>query len=393
MNILVINYEYPPIGGGGGVICKDISEELAELNNQVTVVTSLYKGLPEKEYINGVEIIRVPVLFRGKQNVASLPSMLSYVPSCITKVNKILKTRKFDVINTHFAIPSGPAGQYISNKHKIPNVLSIHGGDIFDPSKSLSPHKTPGLKQTVKRILNTANCIIAQSSDTKSNAENFYGTKKEIKIIPLGIKPNLYKKISRKELKLPESKYLFITIGRLIKRKNLPELLEIFRKINMDFPSELLIIGDGPERDTIIKKAQELNISDSVRLLGRVTEEQKFQYLSASDIYLSTAMHEGFGIVFLEAMECGLPVICYNRGGQVDFLSSHKTGFLIQLGNTQEFIEKLKYLLTNPQIEDEIKIFNRKYVSEFYIKNIAKKYLSVFEEATSKYGLINEKKY
>ena len=393
MNILVINYEYPPIGGGGGVICKDISEELAATGNSVTVITSGFRGLPEVENLNGVEIIRVPVLFRGKQNTASMPSMLSYVPSCISRANKLIKQRKFDIINTHFAIPSGPAGSYISNRYKIPNVLSIHGGDIFDPSKSLSPHKTIGLKQTVRKMLNTADCVIAQSSDTKNNAVYYYLTKNDIKIIPLGIKPNLFRKVSRKELNLPEGKFLFVTVGRLIKRKNIPELLEIFKEVSSHFPSELLIIGDGPERENILKTAQDLNITDSIRLLGRVTDEQKFQYLSISDIYLSTAMHEGFGIVFLEAMECGLPVICYDRGGQTDFLQSCKTGFLIKLGDRAGFTDKLKSLLKNPSIIEEICEHNKNYINEFYIGNIARKYLSAFEETLSKYGNNHEKRH
>ncbi len=76
-------------------------------------------------------------------------------------------------------------------------------------------------------------------------------------------------------------------------------------------------------------------------MLGRVSEELKFQYLNASDVYFSTAIHEGFGIVFLEAMECGLPVICYNRGGQVDFLSNENTGYLIKLGDADSFYDNL----------------------------------------------------
>ena len=71
MNILVINYEYPPIGGGGGVICKDISEEIASKGHRVTVVTSHYDSLPEHENLNGVTVIRLPVVMRGKKDVAS----------------------------------------------------------------------------------------------------------------------------------------------------------------------------------------------------------------------------------------------------------------------------------------------------------------------------------
>ncbi len=380
MNILVFNYEYPPIGGGGGVICKDISEELVNQGHKVSVITSLYKDLEIIENINGVEVFRVKVFNRKKQNVASLASMLSYLPSGIKKAGKLLEKNSFDIINTHFAIPTGPVGQHVASKFKIPNVLSIHGGDIYDPSKSLSPHKTPMLKQTVKSILNKADKVVAQSSDTRKNAIEFYNIKREIDIIPLGIKPNQFSKVSRASLDLPDNKFIFCTVGRLVRRKNIPELLEIFNNVKNTLPSKLLIIGDGPELSNLKETVSSLKLNNDVVFLGRVSDKQKFEYLSVSDVYLSTAMHEGFGIVFLEAMECGLPVICYDKGGQIDFLKNGTTGFLIKLGEKKIFQSSLIELLNNKKQMEEIGIFNKSYVKNFYINNIANQYLSLFNQ-------------
>ena len=382
----MFNYEYPPIGGGGGVICKDIAEELVVLGNEVTVITSCYKGLEVYEKLNGVEIVRVKILNRSQQNVASLVSLLSYVPSSIRMANKILSKRKFDIINTHFAIPTGPAGQHISNKFNIPNVLSIHGGDIFDPSKSLSPHKTFGLKQTVKNILLRASRVVAQSTDTKQNALTLYGIKREIDIIPLGIKPNGFSSKSRNQLSVPKDKSIFITVGRLIKRKNIEELIDIFCEVRKVFSAHLLIIGDGPMRDILQQKIYSLNLQNEIKFLGRVTEEEKFQYLSLADVYVSTAMHEGFGIVFLEAMECGLPVVCYDRGGQGDFLRNEKTGYLISIGDKKSFVTDLLFLLSHPELKAKICSFNREYVRSFHINNIAKQYLELFKDTLNRSG-------
>lgn len=142
MNLLVINYEYPPIGGGGGVICRDICEEVASKGHGVTVITSGFEGLLSYEHLDGVDIHRVRVMMRWRRDAASLPSLLSYVPLCVWKGAALLRAGRFDVINTRFAVPSGPAGQSLSDRFRVPNVLTIHGGDIFDPSKALSPHRT-----------------------------------------------------------------------------------------------------------------------------------------------------------------------------------------------------------------------------------------------------------
>jgi N-acetyl-alpha-D-glucosaminyl L-malate synthase BshA len=384
LRILVFNYEYPPIGGGGGVICKDISEELADQGHKVTVITSLYQNLKEQETVNGVEVLRVKVMNRKKQDVASLPSMLSYVPSAIKAAKQILSKTKYDVINTHFAIPTGPAGQYISSRFNIPNVLSIHGGDIYDPSKSLSPHKTPLLKQAVKAILNKADRVIAQSSDTKNNALNFYKLNRDIDVIPLGIKPNQFREVNRVSLGLPDVKIVLCTVGRLVRRKNLPELLEIFSLIKNEIPAKLIVIGDGPEYQSLMEVVKQLNLTNDVQFTGRVSDEEKFQYLSASDIYVSTAMHEGFGIVFLEAMECGLPVVCYDKGGQVDFLKDGITGLMLKLGDKESFKRRLVGLLNNKEVMKKIGEENKSYVKNFYIGSIANKYLSLFEEVINK---------
>ena len=362
LNILVINYEYPPVGGGGGVICKDIAEEIVSQGHRVTVITSLMNGLEREVTEHGVQVVRVPVILRSNQNVATLPSMLSYLPSSIMRAMRYLKEEKVDIINTHFAVPSGPAGHYISKKYGIPNVLSIHGGDIYDPSKRLSPHNTPLLKGTVKRMLKGADRIVAQSSDTKKNTEIYYGIFKKIDIIPLGIKPMEYEAKSRSELGVSDDRFLFITIGRLIKRKNLLELIDIIRVLKETFPCELLVIGDGPERGKIEEHISTRGLHENVKLLGRVTDEEKYQFLSVSDCYLSTAIHEGFGIVFLEAMEFGIPVVCYDRGGQRDFLKDDVTGYLVNLTDKEFFIERIRELLENKEVMEKMSEGNREYV-------------------------------
>jgi len=389
MRILAINYEYPPIGGGGGFVTRDILEQTVQYGHSVSIVTSYFKGLQKHEFVNGVEIFRVPVLFRNEIEVASSLSMLSYFPASVLHALLNFNGHKYDIINTHFAVPSGPTGYLLSRLFGLPNVLTIHGGDIFDPSKSLSPHKIPVLRNVVQFIINYADRVVAQSNDTRTNACRYYRVKRPIDIIPLGIKKPLFKRKTRSDFGLDSEEIVFCTIGRLVKRKNLDDALEALSRIKDSLRFTFLIIGDGPERPHLETLVRRFGLDGSVRLVGNVSDEVKFQLLDLSDCYLSTALHEGFGLVFLEAMECGLPVICYNRGGQNDFLLDGKTGFLVELGDKDSFGEKIVKLIGGSNLKKKISTHNRRYVQEYYISNCANRYISLFERVISKHRLGN----
>ena len=386
MRILVINYEYPPIGGGGGFVTRDTLEQVAKCGHSVTIITTHYKGLRKRENVNGVEIIRVPVLFRTKMEVANMPSLLSYFPSSFLYGIYNCNGHSYDVINTHFTIPSGPTGHLLSRISGLPNVLSIHGGDIFDPSKALSPHKTPLLRNVVQFMLTKADVVVAQSSDTRENAYKYYNVRRDIEIIPLGIKKPVFAKMTRYDFDLDHDEIVFCTIGRLIKRKNIDDTLVILSGLKDRYRFKFLVIGEGPERVHIEELVKRLGLEETVRFLGNVSDEVKFQLLDLSDCYLSTALHEGFGLVFLEAMECGLPVICYNRGGQNDFLVNGKTGFLVEFGDKESFGEKVIELIRNAELRNSMRSYNRDLVKKYYISNCAERYISLFQDVASRHG-------
>ena len=377
MRILFCNYEYPPLGGGGGVVNAMLAEELAK-QHDITVLTSSGLGLEEEEVVNGVKVLRVPVYTRRQAAAANFPSMAAYMINGMRYGSKLLEKEPFDIINTHFALPSGPVGNYLAKKFDIPNVLSVHGGDLYDPSKFTSPHGHLILRKWVTSLLRSANAIVGQSRNTNDNVKQFYSQHFSPELIPLGInRPNLVT-CPRKELGLNESDKVLVTVGRQVSRKANDRLLHVFSKL--DSPHrKLVLIGSGPQLEPLQALAKELQISDKVIFAGFVSEEKKFAYLTSADIYASTSQHEGFGLVFLEAMAAGLPVACYNHGGQTDFLENDKTGALLPLNEESTLITVLNSLLEDDSKRAAIGTYNKQKVEDYFIENCAKQYEDLFQ--------------
>ena len=225
MNILMMDYEYPPLAGGGGLVHSWMAEDLAQ-RHRVVVITSALSGLPRREVVRGVEVLRVRVMGRRDREVASLSSLLSFPPA-VWRAVASLRAERFDVMNGHFAVPTGPASVLTAKMLGIPHVLSLHGGDIFDPSKRLSPHRFAPVRAVVRGVLNHSDTVIAQSKDTHDNARHYYRYGGPLEIIPLGIPQPTVQQASRAELGLPEHAFLGVTVGRIIARKGIDQLIRI----------------------------------------------------------------------------------------------------------------------------------------------------------------------
>ncbi len=378
LKVLIINYEFPPLGGGGGVASYDLALEW-EKHGQVDVLTSGYTGLESSEKVNGINIYRSKIFFRKSRDAATFLSMLSFLITGFIAGFNLCRKNRYDVINTHFAVPSGPLGYLLGRMFRIPNVLSLHGGDIYDPSKKMSPHKSIIFSRVVKFILNKADRIVAQSTNTRDNTIKYYNPVKEVEIVPLAFHPPVIPRITREKLGLEKDSFYFITIGRLVKRKAIDTMLHALSDIK-NKKIKLLILGDGPEMEFLSNLAGTLNLNDRVQFPGYVTDDEKYSYLSNADAFILTSLHEGFGIVFMEAMFTGLPIVCTNHGGQVDFLKHNENALLLDVGDVESC---RKYMIKIEKDKDLYKLMsknNKKKVKDFYAESVAAEYLKIFYE-------------
>ena len=375
----MFDYEYPPLGGGGGVVHELIAEELATRHG-VTVVTSAGPGLPERELRAGVEIVRVPVWGRSDRSVASMQSMLTFPPAAWLAGRELLKARSYDLVNAHFAVPTGPGSLPLARLAGLPHVLSIHGGDIFDPSKRASPHRIPPLRWAVTELLKRSDRVVAQSTDTREKALHYYTAGRDIDVIPLGIRRPPPGSPDRRSLGLPEDRFVVSTVGRLVRRKGLDNLLSALARPECA-EVHLVVVGSGPEREDLEELAEALGMASRVTFTGWVDEAQKWQILRASDAYVSATLHEGFGLMFLEAMAVGVPVVTPNHGGHTDFLRDGITGYLVPPSNNEALSEAVARLVADEDAAARMGAANRElFESRYTIQHCARAYEDLFAE-------------
>jgi glycosyltransferase involved in cell wall biosynthesis len=355
------------------------------------VATTWFKGLKCEEAIEGIRIHRIignPFLGaydrpQRKSKLASSLALYYFMKRSRKPLLKLLKEERFDVINAHFALPAGLPAVKAGKAAGTPVVTTLVGGDLFTPGEPAMMQLFRKLALPAYNKVFSGSALTAISTDT-ANRARAVGCKKEIAITPYGIDASKFsKRPPKKELLKKyglEGKTVLISVCRLSRRKGLEYLLRALPGVGKG--AKLLIVGDGVERKNLAALAAELGISDRVVFAGPVPNEKLIDYYNLADIFVLPSLHEGMGIVFLEAMACGLPVVTTRIGGMTDFVKDGETGLLVDPQNSEQLVVALSKLMGDKRLRQRIAADGEKLVrSEYAWEKAAKRYLGAFQKA------------
>ncbi len=375
MKILAISHEFPPIGGGGANACYFLTKGFVERGHEVTLITANYQGMPEKEVMNGVQIMRVNSLRKHKEH-CSFKEMLSYLFKAYPVAKKMQKENRYDICLIFFGIPSGPIGYMLKKKYKLPYVIRFGGGDVPGFQERFTKvYKL--IAPAIKMIWKKADARIANSQGLKDMALKFYD-KKSFDIIPNGVDTEVFYPIEKADS--DEFKILFVS--RLIERKGLQFIIPQLQKIqdSTEKKVKLVVVGDGPYREQLETITREYKVADMVEFVGQKNKKEIVPFYQNADLFILPSAKEGMPNVVLEAMACGLPIIMTPCEGSKELVQDN--GYILL---TSEMGEKIQQLLRNKEMLQKLGHNSRRIVEEqFCWGHVVENYLTLMSKYNKK---------
>ena len=339
MRILILNSEYPPIGGGAGNASANIARWFVAFGNQVEVVTAHFDGLPRLETRDGVTIHRIPAL-RRKQDRSGALEQLAFIASGSACTLGLAQRFKPDVTLAFFGMPSGAIAWLLKALYRIPYVVSLRGGDVpgFRPYDFKVFHKLIG--PFLRVIWHAASGVIANSHGLGSLARAFDSTI-EIPIIPNGVDGSRFD-AGQRDWSAPR----ILSAGRVVYQKGLDLGMRALAQLQ-DLDWRWYIAGDGPQMAHLKSLARELGIGERVTFLGWQSQADLAQGYHRANLFLFPSRHEGMPNAVLEAMSSGLPVVATRIAGNEELVLDGETGVLVRPEDVDSLRDGLRGLIAD----------------------------------------------
>lgn len=345
MKIAMMTNNYKPFVAGVPISIERLSEGLRRQGHQVVVFAPDYDGQKWEP-----DVVRYGAFLRGVAGGASVPNSLDF------EIERRFKEGNFDVIHVHHPMMIGRTAAYLSWKYHVPLVFTYH----TRYEQYLHYVGLAGLKKVMPAYVRgyTRHCdmVIAPTPLMKNYLDRIQsGT--EVKVLPTGLPeesfyPEKEKAEQIRERLAGDKKYLFCTVARLAKEKNLDFLLRSMkiRKEECGSDFKLALIGDGPLRKELEKRAVLYGIGEEVLFVGKVPNSEIKNYCHASDLFLFSSLSETQGIVLLESMAVGTPVVALHATGTEDVVVNGKNGYMTKV-SVEEFSNKIMDILEKKEID------------------------------------------
>lgn len=389
MRILMLTWEYPPrIIGGISRVVYHLAHELNLMGNEVTVITCREGSMASFESEGRISVYRVePYQVKPINFINSVMQMnLSMLEKAVQVING---GRMFDIVHMHDWLVAF-AGKSLSVIYQIRQVCTMHSTE-YGRNAGLHNEIQSYISSVEEKMVLSTNNIIVNSMYMKNELHALFGCPMEsIHVIPNGIEPDIFSGIPadiefRRKYAQDDEKIVFF-IGRLVNEKGVHVLMDAVPMVLSRMKKVRFVIsGTGPELDTLKKRAEEMNVADRVALTGFISDDDLLKMYKCADVAVFPSLYEPFGIVALEGMVAGIPVVVSEAGGLNEIVANRVNGMKFTTGRSDLLAECIVELFGDQKLVKDITENAWNTITEKYRwRDIARKTCEVYGEIIRK---------
>jgi glycosyltransferase involved in cell wall biosynthesis len=384
MRVLLLNYEYPPLGGGAGITTQALACGLAGRGVTVDVVTAgrsdecvsevLWDGHAPEDGLLTVYRVRSS---RAGVHEAGVGGAFSYLRSALPLVRARMREEHYDIVHVFFSLPTGAMLPFLG-LGDTPVILSLRGSDVpgFDPTQRGLGRAHTLLLPLTRAIWRRASRVVAPCEGLgrlalRSDPRLRYA------VIPNGVDLHRFRPSVRARSRHP-GKIRCLAVSRLVERKGLADLILGVASLERG-RYELEIVGSGPDEARLKDLAQHLNLGRDVSFSGTVDRAAMPGRYRDADLFTLAPRQEGFGNAFAEALASGLPVVGSTVGGIPELVEHGKNGFLVPPGEPMAIAAAIRHLSDHAEVREDIGRWNRAQAeANLSWARVTTRYLSVY---------------
>jgi len=364
--------------GGMSVYVREVAQEMGRRGHLVDIYTHL-NGSEQKQIVHlydNVRLIRLKAGDNGNVNKLALYGHLNDFFKELEKF-KVRESVEYDLVHSHYWL-SGRVGSWAQERWKVPHVFMFHTVGAVKNSTAGS-EKEPELRTAIEKYLaRKCDRILVATDKERAHLVRHYGARPEtIGVVPCGVNLNLFRPLdkiaSRKQLGFAQDELVVLFVGRFAPLKGIERLLEAMAHLKHHQQLRLVIVGgDGnstPESQRLQELSRELSIEDTVTFAGRIEQYRLPTYYSAANVLVVPSYYESFGLVALESLASGTPVVATRVGAMESILREGETGHLVNNGSFRLLADGIETFVSRTHVPSADAI--RATVRRFSWANVA----------------------
>lgn len=370
MRILLLNYEYPPLGGGAGNATKHILEEYTRIapEVQVDVITSSVDTNRVEELSDAIRIHFLDIGKAGNIHVQSMRDIMRYGNRAFRYARMLMSEHSYDLVHVIQGIPAG----YVAWRLELPYIVSLRGSDVPFYNARWNSLDRFFFQYASPAMWRRAAAVITNSEGLRELALEV-APHQEMGVIPNGVDIEEFKPRTR-----TDDVFRVISTSRLIERKGVHHVVEAWKQcIDTGRSGELVLIGSGNMEEALKERVAEAGIADSVVFMGALEHDQLAEHYARSDVFILASTHEGMSNSMLEAMASGCAIVSTEVGGATELLGEG-AGMMVPHADPSAIAHAFTQLADNPAERERFQAKARQRAEQQSWTSVAQAYLDTY---------------